>query len=184
MIKSMTGYGKAIAETPQKKITFEIKSLNSRQLDINTRLPYLYREKEPEIRNMISRSLDRGKIDLSIYFDMLEEEGNSVINKAAVKNYYKQISEIAGELNISFEEQFFNAVIKLPEALKNEKTELSEDEWSIVKGKISESILMLDGYRREEGSAMEEDLRNSIGKITALLGEAEQYEEGRIEILG
>lgn len=181
MIKSMTGYGKAIAETPQKKITFEIKSLNSRQLDINTRLPYLYREKEPEIRNMISRSLDRGKIDLSIYFDMLEEEGNSVINKAAVKNYYKQISEIAGELNISFEEQFFNAVIKLPEALKNEKTELSEDEWSIVKGKISESILMLDGYRREEGSAMEEDLRNSIGKITALLGEAEQYEEGRIE---
>lgn len=181
MLKSMTGYGKATAETPHKKITFEIKSLNSRQLDINTRLPYLYREKEPEIRNMISSSLNRGKIDLIVYFDMHEEEGNSVINKAAVRNYYKQISEIAGELNISFEEQFFNAVIKLPEALKNEKAELSEEEWNIVKGKINESILMLDGYRKEEGTAMEEDLRKSIGRIITLLGEAEKSEEGRIE---
>lgn len=180
MIKSMTGFGKATLETPKKKITFEIKSLNSRQLDISTRLPYPYREKEPEIRNLISRMLDRGKIDLSIYFDMLDEEGASVINKAAVINYYKQIREVAGELNISFEDQFLNAVLKLPEVLKNDKAELSEEEWDLVKEKITESILMLDNYRTEEGVAMEADLRNSTGRILILLGEAEEFESGRI----
>ena len=180
MIKSMTGFGKATLDTPKKKITFEIKSLNSRQLDISARLPYPYREKEPEIRNLISRMLDRGKIDISIYFDMLDEEGASVINKAAVMSYYKQIREIAGELNISYEDQFLNAVLKLPEALKNEKAELSEEEWELVKEKITESILMLDNYRTEEGFAMEADLRNSNGRILKLLGEAEEFESGRI----
>ena len=90
MIKSMTGYGKAIAETSQKKITIEIKSLNSKQLDLNTKLPWLYKEKEPEIRNIISQKLDRGKIDLSIYFDIIEDEGVPVINKSIVKNYFNQ----------------------------------------------------------------------------------------------
>lgn len=180
MIKSMTGYGKATVETAQKKITFEIKSLNSRQLDISTKLPYIYREKEPEIRNMISRMLGRGKIDLAIFFDMISEEGISVINKAAVRNYYNQIKEIAGELNISFEENFFNAVIKLPEALKNEKSELSQEEWDLARGKITESISSLDSYRIEEGVAMEADLRKSIARILTLLKEAEEFEPGRI----
>jgi uncharacterized protein (TIGR00255 family) len=90
MIKSMTGYGKAIAETPQKKITIEIKSLNSKQLDLNTKLPWLYKEKEPEIRNLISQRLDRGKIDFSVYCDMLDDEVVTVINKSAVRNYYNQ----------------------------------------------------------------------------------------------
>ena len=90
----MTGYGKAIAETPQKKITIEIKSLNSKQLDLNTKLPWLYKEKEPEIRNLISQKLDRGKIDLTIYFDMLDEEVATVINKSAVKNYYNSLKRL------------------------------------------------------------------------------------------
>ncbi len=180
MIKSMTGYGKATVETAQKKITFEIKSLNSRQLDISTKLPYIYREKEPEIRNMISRMLGRGKIDLAIYFDMISEEGISVINKAAVRNYYNQIREIAGELNVSYEEHFFNAVIKLPEVLKNEKSELSQEEWDLAREKIAESISSLDSYRIEEGAAMEADLRKSIEKILTLLREAEEFEPGRI----
>ncbi len=85
MIKSMTGYGKAFAETPQKKIIIEIKSLNSKQLDLNTKLPWLYKEKEPEIRNLVSQKLDRGKIDFVIYFDILDEEVATVINKSAVK---------------------------------------------------------------------------------------------------
>ena len=95
MIKSMTGYGKAIAETPKKKITIEIKSLNSKQLDLNTKLPWLYREKEPEIRNIIRQRLDRGKIDFSIFCDMLDNEVVTVINKSAVRNYYNQFKEIA-----------------------------------------------------------------------------------------
>ena len=101
MIKSMTGYGKAVAETPHKKITIEIKSLNSKQLDLNTRVPWLYKEKEPEIRNMISQKLDRGKIDLNINFDSIDEEVIPVINKSVVKKYFNQLREIAGEFRTS-----------------------------------------------------------------------------------
>ena len=109
----MTGYGKAIVETPQKKITIEIKSLNSKQLDINTKLPWLYKEKEPEIRNLISQKLDRGKIDLTIYFDFLDDEVTTVINKSAVKSYYRQFEEIASELQINLDDQIFTAIMKL-----------------------------------------------------------------------
>ncbi|NLA48744.1 MAG: hypothetical protein GX876_04700, partial [Bacteroidales bacterium] len=95
MIKSMTGYGKSIAETSQKKITVEIRSLNSKQLDLNTKVPWLYKEKELEIRNIISQLLERGKIDFSIYFDILEDEGIPVINKTIVKSYFRQLRELA-----------------------------------------------------------------------------------------
>ena len=124
MIKSMTGYGKAIAETPQKKITIEIKSLNSKQLDLNTKLPWLYKEKEPEIRNIISQRLDRGKIDFSIFCDMLDDEVVTVINKSAVRNYYNQFKEIAAELDIDLDDQIFTAIMKLPDTLKTEKPEM------------------------------------------------------------
>ncbi len=117
----------------QKKITIEIKSLNSKQLDLNTKLPWLYKEKEPEIRNLISQKLDRGKIDLTIYFDMLDEEVTTIINKSVVRNYYKQFREIAAELNIKLDDQIFSAIMKLPDTLKTEKPEISEEEWEMVK---------------------------------------------------
>src|SRR5512138_1138862 len=120
MMKSMKGYGKARAETTQKKITIEIKSLNSKQLDLNTKLPWLYKEKEPEIRNLISQSLDRGKIDFLVYFDSLDDEAATVLNKSAVKGYYSQFREIAAELNISLDDQIFTAIMKLPDVLKTE----------------------------------------------------------------
>jgi uncharacterized protein (TIGR00255 family) len=126
MIKSMTGYGKAIAESPQKKVTIEIKSLNSKQLDLNTKLPWMYKEKEPEIRNLISQKLDRGKIDLAIFFDMLDDEVVTVINKSVVKNYFAQFKEIAAELQINLDDQIFSAIMKLPDTLKTEKPEISE----------------------------------------------------------
>ncbi|HNW57427.1 MAG TPA: hypothetical protein PKM69_06615, partial [Bacteroidales bacterium] len=113
MIKSMTGFGKAIAETTTKKINIEVKSLNSKQLDLNIKVPWLYKEKEPEIRTIISQVLDRGKIDLTIYFDSIDQEVSTVINKGAVKNYYKQFSEIASELNIKLDDQIFSAIMKL-----------------------------------------------------------------------
>lgn len=134
MIKSMTGFGKAVAETPQKKITIEVKSLNSKQLDINTKIPWLYKEKEPEIRNMISQKLDRGKIDVSINIDLLGDEGIPVINKSVVINYYNQLREIADELNIGFDNQILSMIMKLPESLKTEKLELSDEEWTSVAG--------------------------------------------------
>jgi uncharacterized protein (TIGR00255 family) len=180
MIKSMTGYGKAIAETSQKKIAIEIKSLNSKQLDLNTKLPWLYKEKEPEIRNIISQRLDRGKIDFSIFCDMLDNEVVTVINKSAVRNYYNQFKEIAAELKIDLDDQIFTAIMKLPDTLKTEKPEMSEAEWEIVRTQIIESVTMLDLYRIEEGNSIMADLNKCIGKILSLLETVQTFETGRI----
>ena len=180
MIKSMTGYGKAIAETPKKKITIEIKSLNSKQLDLNTKLPWLYKEKEPEIRNIISQRLDRGKIDFSIFCDILDDEIVTVINKSAVRNYYNQFSEIASELRIDLDDQIFTAIMKLPDTLKTEKQELPESEWEMVRNQIIESVTMLDLYRIEEGNSIMADMKKCIGKILLLLETVENFEAGRI----
>jgi uncharacterized protein (TIGR00255 family) len=180
MIKSMTGYGKAIAELPQKKITIEIKSLNSKQLDLNTKLPWLYKEKEPEIRNLISQRLDRGKIDFSIYCDMLDDEVVTVINKSAVRNYYAQFKEIAEELKINLDDQIFTAIMKLPDTLKTEKPEMPEAEWETVRNQIIESISMIDLYRIEEGNSIMTDLKKCIGKILSLLETIKTFEAGRI----
>jgi len=180
MIKSMTGYGKAIAETPKKKITIEIKSLNSKQLDLNTKLPWLYKEKEPEIRNIISQRLDRGKIDFSIFCDILDDEIVTVINKSAVRNYYNQFREIASELRIDLDDQIFTAIMKLPDTLKTEKQELPESEWELVRNQIIESVTMLDLYRIEEGNSIMADMKKCIGKILLLLETVENFEAGRI----
>lgn len=180
MIKSMTGYGKAVAETQQKKITIEIKSLNSKQLDLNTKLPWLYKEKEPEIRNLVSQFLDRGKIDFSVYFDILEDEGVPVINKSIVKNYFKQLKEIAGDLNINVDDQILPIIMRLPDSLKTEKPELPEDEWELVKKQILGSINVLDVYRTEEGKSIETDLRKRITGILDSLSAIETFEPGRI----
>jgi len=176
----MTGYGKAIAETPQKKITIEIKSLNSKQLDLNTKLPWLYKEKEPEIRNLISQKLDRGKIDFSIFCDMLDDEVVTVINKSAVRNYYMQFKDIAAELKIDLDDQIFTAIMKLPDTLKTEKPEISEAEWEVVRNQIIMSITVLDQYRIEEGNSIMTDLKKCIGKILSLLETVKTFEAGRI----
>jgi uncharacterized protein (TIGR00255 family) len=176
----MTGYGKAIAETPQKKITIEIKSLNSKQLDLNTKLPWLYKEKEPEIRNLISQRLDRGKIEFAIYCDMLDDEVVTIINKSAVRNYYNQFKEIATELKIDLDDQIFSAIMKLPDTLKTEKPEMPEAEWELVKNQIIESVIMLDLYRIEEGNSIMTDLKKCVGKILSFLETIETFEAGRI----
>jgi len=176
----MTGYGKAIAETPQKKITIEIKSLNSKQLDLNTKLPWLYKEKEPEIRNLISQRLGRGKIDFSAFCDMLDDELVTVINRAAVRNYYNQFKEIASDLKIDLDDQIFTAIMKLPDTLKTEKPEMAEGEWELVKKQIIESIDMLDLYRIEEGNSITTDLKKCIGNILTILDSVATYEKERI----
>lgn len=180
MIKSMTGYGKSVAETPQKKITIEIKSLNSKQFDLNARLPWLYREKENEIRNLISQRLDRGKIDLIISFDSMETEAVPVINKSVVKNYYNQIKELAGEIGIHSDGDLLSTILKFPDALRTEKPELQEEEWNLVTEKLIESIDQLNNYRIEEGKSIESDLRSCIARITGMLDEIRNFEGERI----
>jgi uncharacterized protein (TIGR00255 family) len=180
MIKSMTGYGKSVAETPQKKITIEIKSLNSKQFDFNSKIPWLYKEKELEIKSLISQKLERGKIDLSIFCDNLDDEYIPAINKLVVKNYFNQLKEISGELNLDLNEHILSTILKLPEALKTEKHELDEEEWNFVREHIIEAVDMLDRYRIEEGNALEKDIRNNIGRIVSLLQNIESFEGGRI----
>jgi len=180
MIKSMTGYGKSVAEIPQKKIAIEIKSLNSKQFDLNARLPWLYRDRETEIRNLISRRLDRGKIDLNISFDSMESEAVPVINKSVVKNYYNQIKELAGELGIESDGELLSTILKFPDALKTEKPELQDEEWNLVLEKLNESVDQLDNYRSEEGKSIESDLITCIKRITGFLDEIKNYEGERI----
>ncbi len=180
MIKSMTGFGKSAAEIPGKKISVELKSLNSKSLDLNMRLPWLYKEKESEIRNIISQALDRGKIDLLINFDTLESEVIPVINKTIVKNYYIQLKEIADELNIKKDDQLLSTIMRLPDALKTEKPELADEEWLTIKEKINQSIGKLDNYRIEEGKSIETDLIRCIGKILNNLLEIVTFEGERI----
>ncbi len=183
MIKSMTGFGKAVAETSNRKTTIEIKSLNSKQLDLNTKLPWLYKEKEPEIRNILSQNLDRGKIDFALYIDSNEQELTTVINKAAVKNYYNQFREIASELDLELDDQIFSVVMKLPETMKTDKSEIPEEEWEAVREKINEAVGMLDQYRIEEGKSIMADIIKCIGKILDLLDQIGPFEEGRIRKL-
>ncbi|MCX6329566.1 MAG: YicC family protein [Bacteroidia bacterium] len=180
MIKSMTGYGKSIAEIPQKKVSVEIKSLNSKSLDLNTRLPWLYKEKEAEIRTIINQKLERGKIDLTMNFDVLDSEIVPVINKTVVKNYYSQLKEIATELKIKTDEQLLSTIMKLPDALKTEKPELADEEWTLVREKILEAVEQLDLYRIEEGKPLEADLIRCVGKILNMLEEVEKFEGDRI----
>lgn len=176
----MTGYGKSVAEIPQKKVSIEIKSLNSKSLDLNTRLPWLYKEKEAEIRTIISQKLERGKIDLTMNFDVLDSEIVPVINKTVVKNYYSQLKEIAAELQIKTDEQLLSTIMKLPDALKTEKPELADEEWALVREKIIEAVEQLDLYRIEEGKSLEADLIRCVGKILNLLEEIEEFEGDRI----
>lgn len=176
----MTGYGKASAETPLKKISVEIKSLNSKQLDINAKLPWIIREKEPEIRNIISQRLERGKIDLSITYDTFESDMLPVINKAAMKSYFRQISETAAEMGIAISDNIIPAILRLPETLKTDKQEMPEEEWIQLKEQLDRAISMLETYRIEEGKALEKDIRNAIDRIMQSLEAIKEYEPGRI----
>lgn len=180
MIKSMTGYGKAVAETPQKKISIEIKSLNSKQLDLNIKLPWLYKEKETEVRTIISQMLDRGKIDLTIFFDSIDQEISTVINKGAVKNYYNQFTDIASDLGIKLDDQIFTAIMKLPETLKTDRNEIPEEEWQLVRTKIIESVKILDQFRIEEGNSIMNDMQKCIERILSLLGNIGKFEPERV----
>lgn len=180
MIRSMTGYGKAMLETPQRKITVEIKSLNSKQADINTRLPWICKEKELDIRNMVMRKLERGKIDLSVNFDTMDSEQVPVINKNNVKSYFSQLKEISGELGISDDTGLLGIVMRLPETLRTEKAELSDEEWSRIAGLTEEALAMTDLYRLEEGKAMEKDLSKSVASIMGYLETLGTVEGDRI----
>ncbi len=182
MIKSMTGYGKAECELPGKKITIEIKSLNSKQMDLSTRLPGLYREKDLDIRRELSDRLIRGKIDFIMYAESLGTESNASINGAIVKNYYKQLSEIGGELGLrDIDSSALHVILGLPDSVKTDREEFDEGEWLTILGKIREAMDTVNDFRIQEGSSIRVDIVTNISMITSLLEQVAQYEQERID---
>jgi uncharacterized protein (TIGR00255 family) len=178
----MTGYGKAVADMPDKKVNIEIKSLNSKALDLSTRIAPQYREKEMQIRNEISKALERGKVDFSLWVEKKETaESATPINKTLLAGYYKQIKEISEEQNIPLPADWFATLLRMPDVMsKTETTELTEDEWEAVHAAVLEAIGHLVDFRKQEGKALEAKFREKIANITALLAEVEPYEKERV----
>ncbi|HPT32405.1 MAG TPA: YicC family protein [Prolixibacteraceae bacterium] len=183
MIKSMTGFGKDELEINSKKITIEIKSLNSKQADVSTRLPQLCREKDLEIRRMISDKLFRGKIDVLIYSENLGDSGNTAINENIVKSYFADLSKISQELQIPVNERLLQIIMRLPDSVKTSFDALEEEEWARLSGKIAETLDKVDAFRNQEGRALEVDLRGNIETIQRLLSEIGPYEQPRLEAI-
>ncbi len=177
----MTGFGKTDTDIPGKKISVEIRTLNSKQTDINVKMPWLYKEKEIEIRNMLSKALERGKIDFSIHVDIMGDQTVPRINKEVVKNYHAQLSEVAGELYIDNPDQLLAIIMRLPETLRSEKMQLDDNEWVILQKLIDDALKMVNNYRLEEGEALLADISSHIKNIEALLKEIEPFEEDRIK---
>lgn len=179
----MTGYGKAIAELPDKKVIIEIKSLNSKALDLFTRIAPVYREKEMVIRNEISKILERGKVDLSMWVEKKETaEAATQINQALLEGYYKQIEEISAKLGIPVPTDWFPTLLRLPDVMtKQEAQELSEEEWAVVYSSLTDAITQLSDFRKQEGKALEKKFREKIENIRQLLTEVEPYEKERVE---
>jgi len=180
MVKSMTGFGKSILELPEKSISVEIKSLNSKQFDANLRLPGIYREKEAELRLLLSSELGRGKIELNINVDDNGESTHYNFNRAIAKLYYAEIKELASELNINSEDQIINTLVRMPDVLKAEQAALSEKEWNMVNQTVLEAVEKLNTFRIQEGSALEKDLVKRVERIEQLLLEIVPLEEKRI----
>lgn len=179
----MTGYGKATAELPEKKINVEIKSLNSKAMDLFTRIAPAYREKEIEIRNEISKILERGKVDFSMWIEKKEDaEGATPINQALVEGYYKQITAISKSLNIPVPADWFQTLLRLPDVMsKNEIQPLDEEEWEAVHVAIAEAIDHLTDFRKQEGAALEKKFREKITNIAHLLEAVTPYEKERVD---
>lgn len=182
MIQSMTGYGKSVVTFNEKKIHVEIKSLNSKALDLSTRIAPLYREKEMEIRQVVSKTLLRGKVDISIWIEKDESADAAPINKALVDNYYKQIKDIAAKTGIPEPQDWFAILLRMPDVLmKTEVEELSDEEWEAVREGLDKAIDALVSFRKQEGEALFNKFTEKVDNIATLLASIEVYEKSRVE---
>jgi len=182
MIQSMTGYGKAVVAFKEKKIHVEIKSLNSKQLDLNTRIAPLYREKEMEMRQMVAEALIRGKVDMSVWVEKDMAVDPTPINAQLVENYYQQIKTIAEKTGIPAPEDWFYTLLRMPDVLtKTDTEELDDEEWAVVKGGVAEALKNLVDFRTQEGAALQKKFAEKIDNIAKLMGEIEPYEKSRVE---
>lgn len=181
MLQSMTGFGKATCEINNKKIVVEIKSLNSKQLDLSTRIANIYREKELEIRNLINVRLERGKVDLSLYIDNSGKESSAKINHNVLKSYIEQIKDISAENEIELPKEWFSVVLRMPDVLKVEAEELDENEWIEILKTLELAVNQLNEFRRQEGDVLINIFTEKINRISSLLEQVEPFEAERIE---
>lgn len=183
MIKSMTGYGKAEGVVGSKKISVEVRSLNGKFLDCNLRVPGLYRQKEMSIRSKAAKEIVRGKVDINISYESLEGEQNFFINKPLVKNYYKGLSEISEEINLTEESKssLVATLMKMPEVMRSEKQQLTDDEWSGIAKLIDGAFNAFNSFRKEEGEVLKNEVEGRVNEIVSLLEQVIPFEEERIE---
>ena len=182
MIQSMTGYGKAVVAFGDKKINVEVKSLNSKTLDLSTRICPLYREKEIEIRQAIAKTLERGKVDFAIWTEKNAASDATPINKELMKAYYKQICDIVATTGIPQPQDIFATILRMPDVMtRTEIEELTDEEWARVRQCIDNALEQLLAFRRQEGAALQRKFEEKIDNIEKLLAEIEPYEKSRVE---
>lgn len=181
MIHSMTGYGKAICQLPNKKINIEIKSLNSKQLDLNMRMPSLYREKEIELRNEVALRLVRGKVDLSFYVESATSDKVTQINRQVIEGYYHQLMPIAEGLNLTAGTDLLRIIMSLPETVKTEQAELDEQEWAAIRVAVNQALDQLQEFRQQEGDSLNREISMRIDNIYRYSQQVEPLEKERIE---
>lgn len=177
MIQSMTGYGKSVLQLPTKKISIEIKSLNSKNLDINSRMPSMYREKELSIRKLIASKLMRGKVDFSLFVEITGEETSTQINKTVVKQYIKQLKEVVD----GDETELLKMAVRLPDAVTTEREDIDENEWKQISEAIDSSLEKIQNYRLDEGKTLEADFFDRIQNISNLLEQVITMDPERID---
>jgi uncharacterized protein (TIGR00255 family) len=176
MIQSMTGFGKSLLQLPSKKITVEIKSLNSKILDLNARIPGQYREKELPLRNLIAKSLTRGKVDFSLYVEVTGQETTASVNPAVVKKYIQQLKEIVD----GDETELLKMAVRMPDVLKTEREEIDETEFAYIEDVVNEALEEINKFRYDEGNALEKDLKFRVANIEHILVEIIAMDPERI----
>ena len=183
MILSMTGYGKASAEFQGKKITAEVKSLNSKALDLSTRVAPIYREKEMEVRAMITQNLERGKVEFCLWIEQQEQADACPINGELVAAYYRQMLEISKRYDIPEPNDYWHTIVRMPDVLSRNDVlqELSNEEWIVARGVVQKAIDQLVAFRRQEGEALQQKFEEKLNNIASLLGSIEPYEKFRVE---
>ncbi len=181
MILSMTGYGKAVVAYKEKKINVEVKSLNSKSLDLSARIAPLYREKEMEIRRLLAQKLERGKVDFSLWVEKESTVDATPINAALIENYYKQIKAISASTGIPEPEDWFTTLLRLPDVTaKTEVEVLDDEEWEVAQQAINEAIEKLIEFRKQEGAALQKKFTEKIDNIANLLKSIEPFEKSRV----
>ena len=180
MIQSMTGFGKATLQLPTKKITIEVKSLNSKGLDLNVRMPSLYREMELGLRNLIASKLERGKIDFSIYIESTAEQTSTRVNVPIVKAYINQLREVYPDADTT---ELMKMAVRMPDTMKVEREEIDESEWATIQNVIEEALQNILNFRKDEGESLEKEFQLRIGNIRQFMNEALALDPERVQAI-